>query len=812
MPKIYESLPTYHEEVAHEKQMQERGKLRSNKRRLQHIKRGEESVTSYGKEMVRQTIRPLAQAIQEYLIYQDEKSGGRPEIAFQHLCEVEPEISALITATHVINTVTQHKPFTGSCISLGGKIETEVAMHTFKHRNAVLYSTIMDDLNNRPTRHYTYRRRKMRESAKRANVEWTEWSKTDKLHVGIRLVELMVTATGMIEIGHDIIKKKKTKVIKVTQKTMEWINQRNAWNELLAPEYEPMIALPLGWTSPTGGGYPHLRLDLVKQRNKRFKEELANFQMPEVYEAVNNMQSTPFQINRFIFDVMNHAWDNGCEWGGMPSSELEPFPNRPHDIDTNKDALLAYKIAKREVHDEHAVVKSKRILFSKILNAAKGIVKHEEIYYPLQLDFRGRVYCVPAFLNYQSVGGAKALIRFARGKAITHENKGIFWLAVHGANCWGNDKVALADRHQWVQENTEWIVACGKDPIGNLQWNDADEPYQFLAFCDEWARYQEEGEGFVSHIPVAVDGSCNGLQLYSLMLRDEHAGKLVNLTVTDKPQDIYQAVADNVIEMLEKDAAKGNFYAQQWLKYGISRKITKRPIMTICYGSTRYSCTDFVLEEIKKAARLGRPHPFDKKRVLEACTYLSKAIWASIGDNLASARQGMDFLQSIARIICKDQLPIHWINPVGFPIWQSYPEVRSMRVKAHLMGEVIKPRLNKELDTTDRRKMVNGVAANFVHSLDSACMMETVNLCAKRGISNFCNVHDSFGTTAADVHMLSETLRDAFVKIFQDDVLQDFRDGIAKLLPEKYRDKLPEVPAKGNLNLDDLRQSEFFFA
>ena len=73
-------------------------------------------------------------------------------------------------------------------------------------------------------------------------------------------------------------------------------------------------------------------------------------------------------------------------------------------------------------------------------------------------------------------------------------------------------------------------------------------------------------------------------------------------------------------------------------------------------------------------------------------------------------------------------------------------------------------------------------------------------------------MHDSFGTTAADVHMLNETLRDAFVKIFQDDVLQDFRDGIEVLLPEKDRELLPDVPEKGKLNLDDLRQSEFFFA
>ena len=812
MAKIYESLPTYADEVNHEKIMVEKGKHRTNKRRLQHIERGEESVTSYGKVMVRNTINPLANLIQEYLITQDDKTGGRPEIAFQHLCEVEPEISALITAKHIINTVTQQKPFTGSCIALGGKIETEVAMRSFQTLNPKLYDTVMKDLDRRPTRHYTYRRRKLREQANRDGVGWVEWSKTDKLHVGIRLVELMVQATGLIEIGHNIVKKKKTKVIKITEKTLEWIKERNAWNELLSPEYKPMVSIPLGWTSPIGGGYKDLKLDLVKQKNKRFREELASFQMPQVYEAVNNMQSTPFQINRFILDVMNYAWEKGFQYGGMPSSELPAFPNRPHDIDTNKEALLQYKIAKREVHDERAVIKSKRILFSQVLNTAKDYSEYEKIYYPLQLDFRGRVYCVPAFLNYQSVGGAKALIKFSNGKPITTENKGIFWLAVHGANCWGNDKVALADRHQWIEDNSDWIVACGKDPLGNLQWNDADSPYQFLAFCDEWARFKEEGEGFVSHIPVAVDGSCNGLQLYSLMLRDEHAGRLVNLTVTEKPEDIYQAVADNVIEQLRKDATDGKPYAQEWLNYGVTRKITKRPIMTICYGSTRYSCTDFVKDELVKAERLGKLHPFPKKKILEACTYLAKAIWASIGDNLSSARQGMDFLQAIARIICKDQLPIHWINPVGFPVWQSYPETKSMRVKAQLMGEVIKPRLNKDLDTTDRRKMVNGVAANFVHSLDSACMMETVNLAASKGITNFCNVHDSFGTTAADVHMLSITLRDAFVKIFQDDVLQDFKDGIEKLIPEKFRDKLPEVPAKGNLNLDDLRQSEFFFA
>ena len=43
-------------------------------------------------------------------------------------------------------------------------------------------------------------------------------------------------------------------------------------------------------------------------------------------------------------------------------------------------------------------------------------------------------------------------------------------------------------------------------------------------------------------------------------------------------------------------------------------------------------------------------------------------------------------------------------------------------------------------------------------------------------------MHDSFGTTAADVETLSDTLRDAFVKVFsENDVLEDFKNGILKV-------------------------------
>ena len=166
MAKIIESLPTFQQQYKSEKEMKEMGKQRTSKRRQSHIARGEESVTSYGKVMVANTIRPLAKLINEYLSGQADKEGGRPEIAYLRLSEVEPEISALITAKHIINTVTQQKPFTGTCIALGGKIETEVSLKNFKNLNPELYDTVKKDLD-KANQALCLQKRKLRESAKR---------------------------------------------------------------------------------------------------------------------------------------------------------------------------------------------------------------------------------------------------------------------------------------------------------------------------------------------------------------------------------------------------------------------------------------------------------------------------------------------------------------------------------------------------------------------------------------------------------------------------------------------------------------------
>jgi len=814
--RILEIMPDFLNQKELEKIGNERGKHRTNKRRLSHIEREDESVTSYGKVLVANLIRPYAEAINEWVAQASSNVHSKTPIALQKISQIEdPKITALIALKHIMNTITTTKNLTATAIKLGGRIETEISLKNFKNLNPELYAVVKKDLDKRSF-NYAYKRRKYREVAKKDEVvSWEEWSTTERLHTGMQLISLMVESVGLIEIGTDQHKHKTFKVIRQTAFTRKWIQDRNSFNELLNPEYLPMVLAPKSVVDGQVQGHGYWtsempELDLVKQRGKKFTNELENHDMPEVTSAVNLMQSTAYRINTFILGVMQNAWDKSLSIGGMPPIENLDIPQKPYDIDTNKEALFEYKKACVIVHTENNRMSSKRMLYAKIINLAEQFKEYVTMYFPIQLDFRGRAYCVPAFLNYQSINGAKALLNFSQGKAITKENRGVFWLSVHGANMWGNDKVSFEDREKWTYDNADWIKACAEDPIGNRQWEDADNAFQFLAFCDEWNRYTKEGDGFISHIPVNVDGSCNGLQIYSLLLKDKVAGSLVNCVPNDVPQDIYGLVKNEVVKNAEQKSAEGEELATKWLDYGVKRSTCKRPVMTLTYGSTRYACTDFVVEDLTKRKDKGEMHPFDD--LFKPSTYLSKLIWQSIGENLKSAKEGMRYLQDIAKVVAKEGVPIHWVTPVGFPVYQYYPEMKSRRVETHLMGQVIQSTIREAKPETDKMKQRNSCPANYVHSLDSACMIRTVNIAREKGIENFCNVHDSFATHACDIDKLNESIREAFVSIFSKDLLSDFKAKVSETLSDEAIAELPERPKDGELDLDLLHKCKYFFA
>jgi DNA-directed RNA polymerase len=61
--------------------------------------------------------------------------------------------------------------------------------------------------------------------------------------------------------------------------------------------------------------------------------------------------------------------------------------------------------------------------------------------------------------------------------------------------------------------------------------------------------------------------------------------------------------------------------------------------------------------------------------------------------------------------------------------------------------------------------------------------------------------------------MMQACLRQAFVDLYQNhDVLEELRTSIAPILSGDRKGKLEEVPPKGSLDLEAVKESDFFFA
>jgi len=70
------------------------------------------------------------------------------------------------------------------------------------------------------------------------------------------------------------------------------------------------------------------------------------------------------------------------------------------------------------------------------LGIAQFYSQFSKIYFPIRLEKRGRLYCVPLYLNYKSNELSKALLLFANPCIIRKDDlKSIIYLKVYGANC-----------------------------------------------------------------------------------------------------------------------------------------------------------------------------------------------------------------------------------------------------------------------------------------------------------------------------------------------------------------------------------------
>jgi len=800
-------------QVDMEQEMLELGVARYRERARKAKEYRDQSSTQPGGQLVSMSLDIVTEQVRQFFEAAQTGRAGRRHVAYKFIRDLEPEIIAFITARVCVNALTEEVRLQSIAMGIGRAIYDEIALRAFKEQKPHLMQNVLDSVNIEQLG-ANLKQARLKRSISRYGIETPEWSPSDMAKVGFKCLDFIMV-TGWFETKELGRRNNKSQVVfRATDATIEWFRDSQNRLEWMSPILLPMICPPVEWTSPFNGGYLSgeiKRQQLVKTRNKIYLRELMSVEMPVVYQAINRVQSTAWKINNAILEVMEAAHEAQSGLGGLPHDALLELPPFPLDQVEDKDVVRAWKAEATNKHQANAKIRSRIVAFHQGLFVAQKFRDEPAIYFPHFLDFRGRMYPRSLYLTPQGEDWCKGLLHFADGKPLGES--GAAWLAIHGANLYGVDKVSFEDRIRWVEDRQVEILDAAQNPLDSRFWTEADKPYQFLAFCFEWAGYLKHGQSYVSHLPIALDGSCNGLQNFSMALRDSVGGAAVNLIPQDKPADIYGTVAEVVRDKVAALALEGDELAIQWASSGlINRKLTKGPVMTLPYGAKAYGMRDSVAAFIQEQ-NLKRDIPYFNRDILFAAAgWITSLIWDSIGEVVVAAVEAMRFLQECAQVASRDGLPIYWTAPNGFPVLQEYREEILQTLKTFVGGSRYDLVISNDGERLDKRRQSSGVSPNFVHSLDSSHMMLTINLCAANGVDSFAMIHDSYATHAADSDILAAALRQAFVDMYQANVLADFRAELASQVAPEYADDLPPVPTMGDLDPELVLDSDFFFA
>ena len=678
------------------------------------------------------------------------------------------------------------------------------------------------------------------------------WSRQQMEVLGAKVLDMLIAGSDFYVICDKEIGGKHIKAIETTT----WFKETWEINEshmiANAVRYLPTVIPPRPWTDPHNGGYYgesmlgtqliRLKVQTKTKFLKAYNKKLASIDLSTIYKALNAMQNTPFVINKFILQTLKEIYASGGELGGVPRTE--PYPTLPKlSDDATEEELKEHKKKAVGIYKQEEARKSKALRCLLALKVAENFSTYDKIYFPWNIDYRGRCYPIPTALSPQGDDIQKSLLLFANPSSLNEGDDR--WMAIHGANLAGNDKISFDDRVAWVVENTTNIIASADDPLGYTWWYDVskgDYPMEFLSFCHEWKRlhdYKAENngsvKGFMSNLPLAFDGTCSGLQHFSAILRDEVGGHAVNLVPSDKVQDIYSIVADKVNVQLLKDAQTGTedekkegsdsykygtrTLAQNWVAFdrikfgkdGITRKVCKRSVMTLAYGSKQYGFKENLLTDIIHPYVLDHPdnNPFLNPN--QAAVYMAKLIWDAVATTVVKAVEGMEWLQKVAGLITESGEVVSWTTPNGFLVQQNYMKMEQKVIKLRFGGSQVRFYNQEETDEIDTRRQRNGIAPNFIHSMDASHLQRVVCAESDKGNKNFMMIHDSFGTDAAHAGSLYKTIREEFVGLYKDqNHLENFLGSVGYLIDDL--DAVHAIPKFGKLDLELVKQSDFCFA
>ena len=223
----------------------------------------------------------------------------------------------------------------------------------------------------------------------------------------------------------------------------------------------------------------------------------------------------------------------------------------------------------------------------------------------------------------------------------------------------------------------------------------------------------------------------------------------------------------------------------------MTRKTTKRTVMTIPYNATKDSSRRYIKESLIEQG---------VNPTKDELTEVVNAVYESMDAIVPGPMQVMRWIKkSVGEYIRNGATEVEWVTPSGFTVNQQRNKFEFQRVMLNLLGTVTVAVTKEDTAKPCPQRHQSSTAPNFIHSLDASILH-----CSFQQFDEpFTVIHDSVLARAGDMGPLNRLVRETYTRIFtQDCWLTRFAETLAATEPP---------PIVGTLDPSVVTNSTYFF-
>lgn len=232
-----------------EMEMLNSGIDRFNKLKEHAIESGRESTSLHGRTIIATVVASTAKGVKKL---QDTPTSNR-NIAHKKLQDMTAERIAYLALVSMVDGISKSNTLMKVASAIGSNVEMQDRLEKWI---AEAGKTARNTIKKANEKGAIARRYGLTHKMNKDGYGYLAWSKEERIHVGLRLVNCIIENTGIVRLEKLMTSRNKTTTfLRATPLTEEWVKAFNEHMSMARPRWTPCIIPPKDWTSVTGGGY-----------------------------------------------------------------------------------------------------------------------------------------------------------------------------------------------------------------------------------------------------------------------------------------------------------------------------------------------------------------------------------------------------------------------------------------------------------------------------------------------------------------------------------------------------------------------------